>query len=780
MQREHCCGNMPKLAILLLGHCAALLRPQAALRPQHAPRPQLVRDAANIQYGDTGGAALVLDDLSVSRGPVELVSGVSWTCMPGERWGIVGPNGAGKSTLLGAILGVHESTTGKVAVKEGIDVGYLEQTGVGGSETTVREEVMSRMGALAAAQRALDEATAKVEGGDYSEEALEALGDAQAEFEERGGYSSEETVSKVLGGLGFDTKNDLDRPCSDFSGGWQMRIALARLLLSGPELLLLDEPTNHLDSAARSWLAQYLSTYEGTLVLVSHDTAMLKRACDSIAEVVGDAPSADRPAGNGRRLETYKSCSFDKWRQQRAERAFQWVSTYEKQKEEERDLEDFIRRFGAKASKATQAKDREQKLKRLRSEMMDRPPQDVVDLAATLADEVEALKRASRDDAPAAELADTVASPLLRTRGGPVLRLPAPPPCGAMPVKLVGADVGWPREASPMARRARRSDDEEISEALADDGEDVKLIVTGVDLSIERGMRLIVRGANGAGKSTLVKALAGAIPLAGGERIEDDRLKLGYFRQDLSQELDQDATALDLVVASARADGDGMTSEQRGREVLGALGLKGEMALRLVGSLSGGEKARVALACFVLTPANVLVLDEPSNHLDVDTVAALAKGLNAFEGAVLVVSHDRAFVDELSPTHVLTVADGVASLEKRELVDADWDVSSIDERGAAEAVEAPAAAAAAEAAPPSPALSDADRKRLHNAPKRLAKLEDLIADAEADVAAVDAELMSSGSDVGLAVELQAKRDALQVSVDALWEEFAELETLVAA
>ena len=364
---------MPKLAILLLGHCAAFLRPQAALRPQHAPRPQLVRDAANIQYGDTGGAALVLDDLSVSRGPVELVSGASWTCMPGERWGIVGPNGAGKSTLLGAILGVHESTTGKVAVKAGIDVGYLEQTGVGGSETTVREEVMSRMGALAAAQRALDEATAKVEGGDYSEEALEALGDAQAEFEERGGYSSEETVSKVLGGLGFDTKNDLDRPCSDFSGGWQMRIALARLLLSGPELLLLDEPTNHLDSAARSWLAQYLSTYEGTLVLVSHDTAMLKRACDSIAEVVGDAPSADRPAGNGRRLETYfrradilqtgrggaaaatwlfrgdepprprrghsvetgarlryKSCSFDKWRQQRAERAFQWVSTYER------------------------------------------------------------------------------------------------------------------------------------------------------------------------------------------------------------------------------------------------------------------------------------------------------------------------------------------------------------------------------------------------------------------------------------------------------------------
>ena len=169
-------------------------------------------------------------------------------------------------------------------------------------------------------------------------------------------------------------------------------------------------------------------------MLVSHDTAMLKRACDSIAEITGDAPTADKP-GSGRRLETYKSCSFDQWRQQRAERAQRWVSTYERQREEERDLEDFIRRFGAKASKATQAKDREQKLKRLREEMVDRPPRDVVDLAATLADEVEALKRAQRDGAPEENLGDTVASPLLKVRGGPVLRLPSPPPCGARPEK---------------------------------------------------------------------------------------------------------------------------------------------------------------------------------------------------------------------------------------------------------------------------------------------------------------------------------------------------------
>ena len=755
----------------------ALLRVSSALVAP-ARRARIGSLQANIQFGDTGGAAIVLDDVAVRRGPVELLSGVSWRVLPGERWGIVGPNGAGKSTLLGAILGVHESTTGGIAVKEDASVGYLEQTGVGGSSSTVREEVMSRMGDLAAAQAELDAATAAVEGGDYSEEALERMGAAQEDFEDKGGYTAEETVAKVLGGLGFDVKSDLDRPCGDFSGGWQMRIALARLLLSGPEMLLLDEPTNHLDSAARSWLATYLADYEGTLVLVSHDTAMLKRACDSIAEVVGEQPRADRPAGHGRRLEAYKSCSFDKWRQQRAERAAQWVTEYEKQKVEEADLEDFIRRFGAKASKAAQAKDRERKLERLREVMRPRPPDDIVQLAKTLADETEALKQASRDDAPETNLGDTVASPLLSTRTKTYLKLPTPPECGKMPVELKGATFGWPPRASPepRAKRARRSDDEL---ELEDIDVDVKPIVRDANLAVERGMRIVVRGANGAGKSTLVKAVAGALPLIAGERRCDDRLSLGFFRQDLSQELDQEATALEVVLRGTRKDGDAMTSEKQGRDTLGALGLRGEMALRKVGSLSGGEKARVALACFVLVPNNVLILDEPSNHLDVDTVAALANGLNAFEGAVIVVSHDRAFVDELKPTHVATVADGAVSLEKRDLTDADWDVSSIDERGT------PAADAVVVADEPAPAPvvevveDDKTRKKRHNAPKRMEKLEALIADAEAAVAAIDAD-MAAERDAGALMGLQEKRDATQADADKFWAEYGELEELLAA
>ncbi|KAH8097270.1 ATPase [Aureococcus anophagefferens] len=649
------------LAFALLRVSSALVAPaQRARIGSHLP--------AGIQFGDTGGAAIVLDDVAVRRGPVELLSGVSWRVLPGERWGIVGPNGAGKSTLLGAILGVHESTTGGIAVKEDASVGYLEQTGVGGSSSTVREEVMSRMGDLAAAQAELDAATAAVEGGDYSEAALERMGTAQEDFEDKGGYTAEETVAKVLGG------------------------------------------------------------------------------CDSIAEVVGEQPRADRPAGHGRRLEAYKSCSFDKWRQQRAERAAQWVTEYEKQKVEEADLEDFIRRFGAKASKAAQAKDRERKLERLREVMRPRPPDDIVQLAKTLADETEALKQASRDDAPETNLGDTVASPLLSTRTKTYLN-------------------------------ARAALDDELE--LEDIDVDVKPIVRDANLAVERGMRIVVRGANGAGKSTLVKAVAGALPLIAGERRCDDRLSLGFFRQDLSQELDQEATALEVVLRGTRKDGDAMTSEKQGRDTLGALGLRGEMALRKVGSLSGGEKARVALACFVLVPNNVLILDEPSNHLDVDTVAALANGLNAFEGAVIVVSHDRAFVDELKPTHVATVADGAVSLEKRDLTDADWDVSSIDERGA----PAADAVVVAEAEAPAPVVEvvedDKTRKKRHNAPKRMEKLEALIADAEAAVAAIDAD-MAAERDAGALMGLQEKRDATQADADKFWAEYGELEELLAA
>ncbi|KAJ1453926.1 P-loop containing nucleoside triphosphate hydrolase protein [Pelagophyceae sp. CCMP2097] len=732
-----------------------------------AQRRTKALSAVDIQFGDTSGAALVVEDVSVRRGAVELLTGVTWRVMPGERWGIVGPNGAGKSTLLGAILGLYATAQGRVSVNTGAQVGYLEQTGVGGSDSTVRSEVMSRMGPLAAAQKALEDATAVVEGGDYSEKALEDLAETQTAFEDAGGYTAEETVSKVLSGLGFDVSRDLDRPCSDFSGGWQMRIALARLLLSGPDLLLLDEPTNHLDAAARSWLAGYLAQYDGTLVLVSHDTAMLKRVCDSIAEVVGEPPNADAKIQIGRRLELYKSCSFEKWRSERTERASRWVNTWETQVAECADLEDFIRRFGAKASKASQAKDRERKLERLRATMLPQPPEEIRALAARVVEERDRLKKVKDnrvDDSNPLGDQEAAGSPLLSSKANAKLKLPAPPNCGVNALSLKNADVGYTSG---------------------------KPIVRGVDLDVVKGMRVIVRGANGAGKSTLVKALAGAVPLLGGERLPDAKLKLGHFTQDLSQELDQEATALELVLLKARSDGDSETSEERGREVLGALGLRGPMAMRKIGTLSGGEKARVALAIFVLTPCNVLILDEPSNHLDVDTVSALAAALNAYEGAIVVVSHDRAFVEELSPTHVLSVGSGTALLENRQLADSDWAVAGVaaqadtvtdaalhDSRSTHDvAAEAAVEAAASADAAASSADTEEKRKLLFNRPKLLLKLESKIAAAEKDLEELDALLEKSGGDITECLKLVEKRGPLQSKVDGMFAEYEALEQL---
>ena len=310
------------------------------------------------------------------------------------------------------------------------------------------------------------------------------------------------------------------------------------------------------------------------------------------------------------------------------------------------------------------------------------PPSEILALAATVSDEAQKLRQANaaakgKAASSAAEfeivngnvegaaiidngnlnmnLADddgaAAGGERLSARRGPSLRLPPPPDCGQVPVALEGASFGWPPRGA--------------------DGGAVAPVATEVDFEITKGMRVIVRGPNGAGKSTLARALAGTLPLAAGARVADERLALGYFTQDLSQELDPEASAVELVLRTVR-EKDPRVSEQTARGALGALGLSGPMALRKVGALSGGEKARVALAIFALTPSNVLILDEPSNHLDVDAIAALVGALDGYAGAVLVVSHDRAFCEALAPTHVATVRGGAVRLEARRLEEADW------------------------------------------------------------------------------------------------------------
>lgn len=656
---------------------------------------------------------VVIKDLEVRRGPVQLLSNVNWRVMEGERWGIVGANGCGKSSLLGHIVGTYESSAGSVAVKQGCSVGYLEQTAVTQSARSVRDEVMSRMGTVAEARSRLAQ--------EDSEAAREA-------FDEAGGYEAERDVARVASGLGFSAA-DLDRPCSEFSGGWQMRIGLARLLLSKPSLLVLDEPTNHMDSNARSWLASYLADYKGTLILVSHDAAMMRRVCTSIAEVAAH------------NVETYKSKGYEGWRSERAERAQRWVATHARQTKQAAELEAFVRRFGASATKASQAKDRQKKLERLREEMLPEPPADVVALAATAGDH-----EANQAEDSAAETTSSAGS--LSVRRKAKLVLPEPPPCGPFPIALRNATLAW-GNAAP--------------------------VVVDTDLVVEKGMRLVIRGPNGAGKSTVAKALADVVSCEG--RVADSRLALGYFAQDSSQHLDQDLTALQVCLQAARAVR-AYTSEADARRVLGALGLTGDKALRTVGSLSGGEKARVALACLALVPSNCLVLDECSNHLDVDTLDELADALNNYKGAIVVVSHDKAFVDKLQPTHVARLQDRTLQVQARGLTDDDWKLAptqSSSWRG----VPAPTD----DDAPPPPIVeveSKAERRRRMNAPKLIAKLETKIADTELAISHLDDELVAAGSDYTACLPLTEKRDKLQADLDALYEEYAELDSLLVA
>lgn len=271
-----------------------------------------------VTKGDTKGANLLLTDLNISTGAGNpILKSINFRIDPKERWGCVGPNGCGKSTLLGAITGTVRIDEGVALVASKVKVGYLKQTAVSGSTKTVREEAASEMDEINSAKILLETLETQITNGDASEKTLNDLANAQSRFADVGGWTQEQDVDLVLKGLGFQP-SDSDRLCTDFSGGWQMRIALARLLLSQPDLLLLDEPSNHLDSSARDWLATYLSNYQGSILLVSHDVALLSKAVNNIAEV------------SGQTLIQYVSCSYDKYLSEKDFRAKSAMAEYER------------------------------------------------------------------------------------------------------------------------------------------------------------------------------------------------------------------------------------------------------------------------------------------------------------------------------------------------------------------------------------------------------------------------------------------------------------------
>jgi ATP-binding cassette subfamily F protein 3 len=508
-----------------------------------------------------------LEAVSKAYGDRVLFRDVSWQLGGRERIGLVGPNGVGKTTLCRILAGLEAPDTGRVSRARETTVGYLPQEAAGAVRGSVLGEALSGFPEVWEIERQLEALAARLHAA--SDEALTArYGDLQHRFEALGGYRLETEARVVLSGLGF-READLARPLREFSGGWRMRAALARLLLQRPTLLLLDEPTNHLDLESLGWLENYLDAYDGTVAVVSHDRYFLNRMVTTVAEL--------SPAG----LDLYPG-DYDDYLAQRAARQALIEARARNQAKRVAEIERFIERFRYKATKARQVQSRIKMLARL----------DRV--------EVEGAARQIR------------------------FSFPAPPRTGRHVVQL------------------RR-----IAKAYGP-----KVVYAGVDLDLERGDRVALVGPNGAGKSTLLRILAGVLPPDGGERVLGAHVTTHYYAQHQLDALDPARTVLEEMEAATPE-----TDRTRLRTLLGAFLFSGDAVDKRVAVLSGGEKARLALARMLVRPAPFLCLDEPTNHLDLASRAVLEDALADFAGTMIFISHDRYFINCLA-TKVVEVRDG--------------------------------------------------------------------------------------------------------------------------
>ncbi|WP_301116980.1 ribosomal protection-like ABC-F family protein [Pusillimonas sp. (ex Stolz et al. 2005)] len=524
--------------------------------------------------------------LTLRRGVKVLLQDAEFVVNPGERLGIVGKNGAGKSTLFSLLQGKLDLDAGTLYIPEGWQIASVEQE-ITDHDRPAREFVIDGDRRL----RNLQAQRQDVSPGDGHRiaELENALVEADA-------WSAPSRAEQLLAGLGF-APDEWMRPVGEFSGGWQMRVALARALMAPSDLLLLDEPTNHLDLDAMLWLERWLSAYQGTVLLISHDTEFL----DSVARSILHFDQG--------KLIRYKG-GYEDFLLQRAERLRQTNLAWERQTRETARLQSFIDRFKAKATKAKQAQSR-----------------------------VKALARMEK-------LAP------IHAEAGIDIRIPSPESMPDPLLTLRNVAAGYPPPSSCPQETAQNAP---TDASISGDGSDAgigKVVVKDVTLMVRAGSRIGVLGVNGAGKSTLIKTLAGELQALCGELKRSRGLSIGYFAQQQLDMLRLDETPLQHLARLAP-----QTREQELRNYLGGFGFSGDSVNSLVAPMSGGEKARLALSLIVWQKPNLLLLDEPSNHLDVDTREALATALAEFEGSVLLVSHDRHLLRTTVDTFWI-VADG--------------------------------------------------------------------------------------------------------------------------
>ena len=642
-------------------------------------------------------------NLSVEFSAKSLFDNISYVINRKDKIALVGKNGAGKSTMLKIIAGLQQPTSGTVSAPQDVTIGYLPQQMEISDTLTVIEEVRKAFSHVDEMKARLDRLNNELATRtDYESDSYQELIEQMTSLSEILAIEESENsiaeMEKTLIGLGFDRK-DFNRPTSEFSGGWRMRIELAKILLQRPDVLLLDEPTNHLDIESIQWLEQFLVTKANAVVLVSHDRAFIDNVTNRTIEIsLG-------------KIYDY-SVNYSKFVALRQERIEQQMRAYQNQQKQIQDTEDFIERFRYKATKSVQVQSRIKQLAK--------------------------IERIEVDEVDTSHLN---------------LRFPPAPRSGDYPV--IADNVG------------KSYGDHQVFD--------------GATFTIKRGEKVAFVGKNGEGKSTLVKCIMGEIPFTGNLKIGHN-VKIGYFAQNQAQLLDGELTVFDTIDRVAVGD-----IRLKIRDILGAFMFGGEASDKKVKVLSGGEKTRLAMIRLLLEPVNLLILDEPTNHLDMKTKDILKQAIKDFNGTVIVVSHDREFLDglvekvyEFGGGKVRECLGGIyeflekkklASLQELELSKSPTTGAKSSQPAASDQQKKPAEPAKSPE-PRQAKLSYAEQKErdkmVRRARKKVEEAESAITEIEQQIADIETEMASGVYDA----ELVERHTSLQKKLEnamSVWE-----------
>lgn len=610
-----------------------------------------------------------INNLSVEFSAKSLFDNINYVINEKDKIALVGKNGAGKSTMLKIIAGLQKPTSGSVSVPADVTVGYLPQHMITTDEVSVVQEVRKAFSKIDEMHSQLDRLNAELaERTDYESESYHKLIEQMTLLSDRIAMTAsdncEAEMEKTLMGLGF-VRSDFDRPTGEFSGGWRMRIELAKLLLTKPDVLLLDEPTNHLDIESIQWLENFLMTKAKAVVLVSHDRAFIDNVTNRTIEIsLG-------------KIYDY-SVNYSKYVELRKERIEQQMRAYANQQKQIADTEAFIERFRYKATKAVQVQSRMKQLAK--------------------------IERIEVDEVDTSHLN---------------LKFPPAPRSGDYPV--IADNVG------------KAYDDHQVFDHAT--------------FTIKRGEKVAFVGKNGEGKSTLVKCIMGEIPFTGSLKIGHN-VKIGYFAQNQASLLDETLTVFDTIDHVAVGD-----IRTKIRDILGAFMFGGEASDKKVKVLSGGERTRLAMIKLLLEPVNLLILDEPTNHLDMKTKDILKQAIKDFDGTVILVSHDREFLDglvekvyEFGGGKVTECLGGIYDfLEKKRIASLhELELSKSSDSGAE---QAKSKSQIAEKETPKQDAASSGKPRLSYAEQRerekiIRKAKKKVEEAEAEIARLEAELKS--------------------------------------